>query len=284
MWKRRKRWKSRPRRNKAGRMRVFMLLLLITFFFSLQSFIYIERNLRSPLMNIAKVRIKQMATEAINTAINSRISSETDFEKLVDWKMDNKGKISGFMLNYAEHMKIASETVKTVEDALSRLQDKADYIPLGQAFNSAILASYGPNIPIRFVREGAVKVDLNTRNQDAGINMLLVEVYIRIIAEVSIIIPFETQPELVSTEIPISYLLVVGDTPMYYVDNKGNPIGSSDPLPPNISLPNQKNQLNEGNSVGVPGSISRTDNPGNNNSVGSSSGSMNSSNGLSINN
>ncbi|HEX7055777.1 MAG TPA: sporulation protein YunB [Bacilli bacterium] len=229
-------WKSKPKKR-IGRAKVFAVVTLLMLFFALQSFIYVERHLRVPLMNVATVRIKQMATEAINTSINERISQGTNFEELVDWKTDEKGKITGFMLNYAEHMRIAAETVKTVEETLDKLQNRPDYIPLGQAFNSAILASFGPNIPIKFVRAGAVKVDLNTRQKDAGINMLLVEVYIRIMAEVTIIIPFETQPELVSTEIPISYLLVVGDVPMYYVDNKGNPIGDSDPLPPTLSLP-----------------------------------------------
>lgn len=94
-------------------------------------------------------------------------------------------------------------------------------------------------VPIRLVPAGAVKVDLNTRQKDAGINMLLVEVYIRIIAEVTIIIPFDTDSEIVETEVPISYLLVVGDVPMYYFDNKGKPLDDSGEgvLPPTISLP-----------------------------------------------
>ncbi len=58
---------------------------------------------------------------------------------------------------------------------------------------------------------------------DVGINMVLVEVYIRVIEEVAIVIPFDLEPEVVETEIPISYLLVVGDVPMYYYDGKGQP-------------------------------------------------------------
>lgn len=229
-----------------------MLVLVIFSLFSLQTFIFVEKNLRDPLMNIAKIRIKQVATEAINTSITNNISQGADFEKLIDWKTDHSGKIAGFMLNYAAHMKIASDTIKTVQSTLDSLHQIPDHIPLGEALNSAILASFGPEIPIKFVPAGAVKVDLNTRQINAGINMLLVEVYIRIIAEVTIIIPFDTEPEVVSTEVPISYLLVVGDTPMYYVDNKGNPIGNSDPLPPNISLPDTQKQSNGGNSFSTP--------------------------------
>jgi len=127
-----------------------------------------------------------------------------------------------------------------VQKLLDNLKSTNERIPLGQAMNSVILASFGPYIPVRLVPAGAVKVDLNTRVQNAGINMILVEVFIHITAEVTIIIPFDSEPEIVETEIPISYVLVVGDTPMYYVDGKGNPVGNSAALPPGINLPNLK--------------------------------------------
>ncbi|MEX2416044.1 MAG: sporulation protein YunB [Paenibacillaceae bacterium] len=231
-----RRWRS-AKHQSTGKKRIILVILFLFAFSSLQTFIYLERNLRPPLMNIAAIRVKQKASEAINTAITEKIAQGTNFDKLIDWKEDNSGKITGFMLNYAEHMKIAGDTVKIVQSTLQHLEAIPEHIPLGLAFNSAILASFGPDVPIRFVPAGAVKVDLNTRQKDAGINMLLVEVYIRIIAEVTIIIPFDTKPEIVSTEIPISYLLVVGDVPMYYFDGKGNPVGESQPLPPNIALP-----------------------------------------------
>lgn len=233
---RRRRWR-RGAGSSRGKKKVILLVALLFGFFSLQSFIFIEKNLRPPLMNVAKIRVKQRATEAINKAITDRIAQGTHLEKLIDWRTDNGGKITGFMLNYAEHMKIAGDTVEIVQTTLQQLQRIPESIPLGLAMNSAILSSFGPDVPIRFVPAGAVKVDLNTRQKDAGINMLLVEVYIRIIAEVTIIIPFDTKPEIVETELPISYLLVVGDVPMYYFDGKGNPVGGSGATPPNISLP-----------------------------------------------
>jgi sporulation protein YunB len=232
---RRRKWKSQVRIPNGKR--VFILLLMIVTLFAMLTFIFIEKNLQTPLMNVAKIRVKQIATRAINKAITERMAQAEDVDKLVDWKTDNKGKVAGFMLNYAQHMKITSDTVQVAQGILDKLEKTQEHIPLGMAMNSAILASFGPNVPIRFVPAGAVKVDLSTRQKDAGINMLLVEVYIRIIAEVTIIIPFDTEPEIVETEIPISYLLVVGDVPMYYFDNKGKPLGDSEALPPNISLP-----------------------------------------------
>ncbi|MBC8081375.1 MAG: sporulation protein YunB [Gorillibacterium sp.] len=230
-------WKSR--RPRAGsRKRIIWLLLLVFFASFVQSFIFVEKNLRPPLMNLAKIRLKQLATQSINTAISDHIAQDANFDRLIDWKTDNNGKVTGFMLNYNEHMRITSNTINRVQTILTSIKKMPEHIPLGMAMNSAIFASFGPDIPIRLEPAGAVKVDLNTRYQDAGINMILVEVYIRINVELTIIIPFDTAPEIVETELPISYLLVVGDTPMYYYDNKGNPLGDSPPLPPSVTLPN----------------------------------------------
>lgn len=237
MFRRRRRFKSRP--VFFQKKHVFVLVFLLFLFFSIQSFMYMEENLRPHLMLVAKVRIKQAATEAINAAISDNITMDADLDKLIDWRTDSNNKVTGFMLNYAEHMRISSKAVDIVQSALTNTMEKTDPIPLGEALDSAVLASFGPTIPIRFQPAGAVKVDLGTRQSDAGINMVLVEVYIRVMTEVAIIIPFHTETEVVQTEIPISYLMVVGDVPMYYFDSKGNPVGNEPGGPPAISIPGE---------------------------------------------
>lgn len=241
----RRRFHSRPPR-KGRRRRIFLILLFITLVFALQSFIFVEKNLKPPLMKLAKVRVKQIATQSINSAITDRLSQGANYDKLIEWQRDQNGNVSSFVLNYAEHMRITADTVSTVQNQLLQLKSMPERIPLGQAMGSAILASYGPQIPVKLVPMGSAQVSLNTRYENAGINMILVEVYIRIIAEVSVIIPLDSEPEVVETEIPVTYVLVVGGTPMYYMDNKGNPVGSSSPLPPSVSLPQLKTEQGSG--------------------------------------
>lgn len=222
--------------------RRLLVTLLILVAITLPTFIFMEQNLREPLMHVAKIRIKQLATQAINQAITEQVTENSKTESLIDWKMDSNGKVSGFMLNYAEHMKITSDTINTVQSTLNDLQHVPERIPVGHALNSAIISNYGPKIPVNFEPLGAVKVELNTREKNAAINMVLVEVYIKVITEIAIIIPFDTEPEVVEAEIPVSYLLVVGDVPMYYYDSKGNPVGESAPQAPNISVPLQDSE------------------------------------------
>ncbi|MBY0013146.1 sporulation protein YunB [Paenibacillus typhae] len=224
---------ARPRR----RGRFWLILSLVLVIGILQGLRYVEQHLRPPIIHLAQIRVKQIATESINKAITSQVADGGDAEALIDWKTDKNGKISGFMLNYREHMRITSQAAEVIQTTLQDLHNRTEHIPLGQALDSPLIASFGPDVPIKIEPQGAVKVELNTRQKNAGINMILVEVYIHIVTEVAVVVPFDMEPQVVDTEIPVSYLMVVGDVPMYYYDNQGNPVGENGSSAPGIAIP-----------------------------------------------
>ena len=67
--------------------------------------------------------------------------------------------------------------------------------------------------------------------------MILVEVFVHIVTEVAVVVPFDMEPQIVETDIPISYLLVVGDVPMYYYDGQGKAVGENKASAPSIAIP-----------------------------------------------
>lgn len=211
-------------------------------------------------MHLAQIRVKQIATEAINKAITSQVTEGKQFDNLVNWKTDSTGKVTGFMLNYAEHLKITSFTTQLVQDTLESMHQRKEHIPLGQVLKSPIIASFGPQIPVKIEPQGAVKVQLDTRQQEAGINMILVEVYVHIVTEVAVVVPFDMEPQVVETDIPISYMLVVGDVPMYYYDNQGRPVGENSSNAPSIALPPPSKS--EGNAPLGDNNLSTSPSPG----------------------
>ncbi|GAB2676037.1 sporulation protein YunB [Paenibacillus thermoaerophilus] len=242
MWRRRWRSRSPRRRRKYKR----WILLLAVILLVVQTMVVIERNLAPPLMHVAQMRLKQIATKAINKAITERMANTEGVDRLIDWRTDSGGKIKGFSLNYSAHMKVTADAINTVQSVLNELGEMPEHIPLGQAFDSSVIASFGPRIPVRLSPVGSVEANLQTRHHNAGINNLLVEVYIRIRAEVAIIIPFDSKPEVVETEVPISYVLVVGDVPAYFFDGKGNPSnGGNTAIPPSVSLPSLRMEPDE---------------------------------------
>jgi len=226
----------RPRRR-LKRSQKWLLILLLVLFAAIQSFIFFDRKLKPPLLFLAQVRVKQMATEAINTAITQEIANTADADKMIQWKLDREGKVTGFLIDYKEQMKLTSRTIQVVEQVLKVKEETPDHIPIGHALNSPLLSAFGPRVSVTFHPASVVQADVDTRQTETAINMLLVEVFIRIRTEIAIVIPFDQAPETLETEIPLSYALVVGDVPMYYYDGKGNPVGSDAGRAPSITLP-----------------------------------------------
>jgi sporulation protein YunB len=229
--------KRPPRRMK--RKHFWLITGLLLLFLIIQGMRFLDQELREPLMFLAKIRITQMATEAINSAITEEIAQSADTEKLIQWKTNPEGKITGFLIDYKEQMGVTAKTIEVVNRVLHDREDKPERIPIGHALNSPFLSSLGPKVSITFHPASAVKVDVETKQSEAGINMLLVEVYIRIRTEIAVIIPFDQAPETLETKIPLSYVLVVGDVPTYYYDNNGNPVGNGAAQAPSIALPNK---------------------------------------------
>lgn len=211
-----------------------MFVTLVIFIaMSLQTFIYIERHLEPALMEIARMKIKQLAVDAINDAISKKIAQSIDFRKLVEITKDEDGRIRGVHFNYNAHTRITGETTARVSQAMKEIEQSSQLsVPLGQVLESNILASIGPDIPITMVPYGAPLVTLSSQMKEAGINMVMATIYIDIQVQVKVVIPFTTNEETVRTQIPLSQILIVGDVPYFYLDGEGNPIGNTDEVPP----------------------------------------------------
>ncbi|TVX98705.1 sporulation protein YunB [Cohnella terricola] len=232
-----KRWTPKRQRSKMKRRHVWLIALLIVLFLIIQGAIFLDRELRQPLMFLAKIKVNQLATNAINDAIKSELAQALDSDKLIRWRTNADGKITGFEVDYKQQMAITARTIEVVERSLQEHEEVPERIPIGHVLNSPIISSIGPSVSIKFRPASVVKVEVETEQKEAGINNLLVEVYARIRTEVAVIIPFDREPEVIETKIPLSYALVVGDVPTYYYDGSGTPVGSGASQAPAIALP-----------------------------------------------
>ncbi|HJV45849.1 MAG TPA: hypothetical protein VJ824_08995 [Bacillota bacterium] len=99
----------------------FFLALLIFFIISLQTFIYIERQLQPAILSIASTKVEQLAADAINDAVSKKIAEGSDFKDLVYFQKDGDGKIKAVLFNYNEQSRIVGEANDTIRGILSAL-------------------------------------------------------------------------------------------------------------------------------------------------------------------
>lgn len=229
------------RRNRSVRAPIpsrYMFLISLALFLglSIQSFYYIEKNLEPAIREIARARVEQMATKTLHDAVSEKIIKETNFKELVQIEKDKNGKIQIASLNYDRYAHIVADVTENVGHTLEKMEETPEKIPLGQALRSNLLAQYGPDIPITLVPYGSSHVELKPEVKEAGINMVLVTVYVVVHTKIKIVIPFTTEPASIKMEIPVSNALIVGDVPQFYYDGNGRAVGSEVPgvTPPAI--------------------------------------------------
>src|SRR5690606_33567962 len=185
-----------------------ILLCLLAFGMSILAAVrFFDARMKEPLFFLAKTRITQIATEAVNTAIAARFAEQAAAGGLIRWQTNARGDISGFVIDYREQMRITAETVRVVQDVLREKERLPERIPLGHALDSPLLSAVGPQVAVRFHPIGAVRAQVETRQHNAGINHVLVEVFLRVRTDIAIVIPFDRHAETIETEIPLTYVL-----------------------------------------------------------------------------
>lgn len=217
-------WRRRGRRVFAITVWIIITLLVL--------FLVAEKQIQPTLLLIAQAKADQVAKLAIMDAVTKRISQQgVDFNEVVQMEKDQEGNIKAVNFNFREYSRIVGETTARIQNQLKEFE--SDHvqmsIPLGVATKNAFLEHLGPEIPVSFVPIGAVKTRLETKMKQAGINMVLVTIYINVDVDLRVIIPFATDQQTVTTEIPISEALIVGKVPAYLYNN---PSGKPDvPMP-----------------------------------------------------
>ena len=191
-------------------------------------------------MLIAQAKAEQVAKLAITDAVTKRMSQQgLDVNEVVLMEKDENGSIKAVNFNFKEYSRIVGETTARIQNRLKEFEQEhvQTTIPLGLATKNVFLEHIGPDIPVSFVPIGAVKTKLETGLKQAGINMVLVTVYIHVEVDLRVIIPFATKQQTVTTQIPVSEALIVGKVPTYLYDN---PSGKPDvPMPRNNEIPSQ---------------------------------------------
>ncbi len=201
-----------------------MIFLSLSLFALVQSVAALDRSLRPPFMAMATGIARQMATQAINDALTKRIAEDAEYAKLVVIDKDRNGRVTSAHFNFAEVARIESLTTLRVQHVLTRLEERTIYVPALQSMGSAILATLGPSIPIRIEPMGSAQSEVEPVVKTAGINQTVHILYLHIMAQVSVVVPFVTTPVRVDTRIPIAYVVFVGSVPQTTIVGSGMPV------------------------------------------------------------
>jgi len=202
----------RLRGAKRQRLLKFIFICLAIFLF-LELLILAENRLRPAILSVAELRADFLATDAVNQAVLEQVSRGTLYKELIQIEQDESGRIVMAKLNTGKINKIMSETTIATQEALLDISSEPFLIPMGEIFDHYLLATYGPNIPVQFIPVGRVNTGLIDSFESAGINQVRHKIYLDIITEVRIVIPFLGKELEVHTTVPLADTIYPGEVP-----------------------------------------------------------------------
>lgn len=184
----------------------------------LTTFAIVEKNLRPTILAISKAQAEQIAVESIQDAVNEKVAKVVEYKDLIFVRTDSRGRVVLMQPNTVKINSLAADTTLEVQKALKKLEGNVFKIPLGQTLGSQLLASYGPKIKVTIVPIGTVKVIVEDKFEQAGINQTRHRLYLNIFSKVKIVIPLVSDSVEVSSQVPIAETIIVGEVPGTYLN------------------------------------------------------------------
>jgi sporulation protein YunB len=172
------------------------------------------------LRHVATIRLKQMATQAINLAITKQVAQSAKFSHLLEWKLDADGKINGAVFNQQAHAQMTAECIRIVEDTLTQLHAVPEHVPLGMLLDSSLISQFGPRLKLTLMPAGIVHAQMGSQWKEAGINTMMLEIFVEISTEVRVLIGFDSASATIKTQIPLTYAVINGQVPNYYMQQR----------------------------------------------------------------
>jgi sporulation protein YunB len=241
----RKRFKPRlfrPKKPLSTR-KVFLIsfvLFLITSTFSLS---FVNQTVEPMIMNIAKNEINRIATEAIYEAVDEYMGKINMEDFITITNADSPSPT--YVINPQTAIHFRTDITKKIHNKLGFKQtnpfdssvaaneqfNQVIYnIPLGVVTGNALLANYGPTVPVKMATVGHVESDFKTALTNSGINNTFLELTVLFKVKMQIVIPSFSEETLVQQEINVGGILIKGSVPSYYSNGTGG-------LPPAIMKP-----------------------------------------------
>lgn len=210
------RWgRSKPLRR--GRRLPGCLLLVLSLFLGL--LILAELRLAPLILEAASDKACSQVLSALNSAAAVQVeqSGLGDYQDVMYIERDAQGRVTLLAPDAMSLNRLITATTREAVDSLEQLQGQSLSLPLGALTGSSLLAGLGPEVRVRFRALGRPAVVLEDEFTSAGVNQVRHSIWLKLSAQVRILIPFSRHSSEVSATILLCEGVIVGYTPDTYV-------------------------------------------------------------------
>lgn len=173
----------------------------------------VDLVLAEPLAVAAETEARLRGIDAINRIVLGTLGKNLTPNDLIVYNKDEQGRIAGFHVNTLMVNRVASEAATAVHREFRTMSEETFGVPVGALFGSQLLATVGPQIPVRMMPIGTVAIDINQEFKSEGINQTRHRIWVRATARVRVILPMVAKEMEVTGDMPVTETVIVGPVP-----------------------------------------------------------------------
>lgn len=174
---------------------------------------FIESFLRPIFLAMAEEKAIAKVTEAISQAVLEH-SENLQYNDLIYYQTNQQGDIILMQPNLRVVNKFIAEVTLSIQQNMGSLQEEEIRIPVAQALGFQVLAALGPRMTVHMIPMGVVKPpQIVDSFESAGINQTRHKIYMHVMAEVQILVPFVNKRLKVETQVPVTEVTIMGKVP-----------------------------------------------------------------------
>lgn len=206
-----KKYGARIRRRRRFR-RLILLALLIS-----AALLAAEKNFRPIVLSLAEARSAALASQVLLGAMSESLSDGAQYEDLMNVRMDENGQVALLSANTMRMNLLADRAGDAAMRRLQSMTSEEVSVPLGAAMGLSLFAGSGPDIPVSIVPVGSVRTEFATEFEASGINQTRHKVYLRLTANIRIVIPTGAKNTEVTANMLVAESIIVGGVPEGFV-------------------------------------------------------------------
>lgn len=208
-------WYKKRRKNRLKRCFVFVLIICIVF----SMFYYYKTAVCDQIIKISNDYTYTYCTESVNATVFNSLSNSVKYSDLITVEKNNSGDIVLMTVNSYKVNSIASEIVSGTTTRLKEKISKGIPIPILAFLGIGVLFGYGSIVYVETISVVDVKCEFVSDFKSVGINQTLHSVYVKVICEYVVEVPFNSDKNSCETMILISETVLVGKVPDIYLSN-----------------------------------------------------------------
>ena len=206
---------TKPKKFKIKRYVVCLLFLVIIFNVIIYFF---DKNIIPAVIEISKTRVNAEATQIISETSIELFDEEFKYDEMIVIDKDKEDNINLIRANTVMLNRLTSELTIQCNEKLKEMGKVGIKVPVFWITDNQTFYNLGPKITVKIEPIGNMKAVYESKFESAGVNQTRHTIYLKVQANVRIIMPIKSEDILVECEIPVAETIIVGKTPNTAID------------------------------------------------------------------